>query len=67
MTKDDARSEALRRWHELPLSNQQIENAAEFAKLLLPSLEFHTLADREKIITAWLIRDVEGRKAPLRS
>ena len=63
MTKDEAHREAIRRWHELPLSNNQIEMAIEFAKVLIPQLEFHTLGDREKIIRAWLIRDVQSRKS----
>jgi len=64
MTKDEAQAEALRSWRELPVSNQQSENAAEFAKVLLPALEFQTLGDREKIIAAWLVRDVQSRKMP---
>lgn len=62
MTKDEALLEAIRRWRELPLSNQRIENAVEFAKVLEPELPFETLGNREKIIAAWLIRDVESRR-----
>ena len=64
MTKDEARQIAIRQWRELPLENQVIENAVEFAKLIAPALEFETLGHREKIIAAWLIRDVEGRTSP---
>ena len=58
MTKDEAEKEALKRWRELPLANQTVENAIEFAKVLLPALEFETLGSREKILAAWLIRDL---------
>ena len=61
MTKEEAHKAALGRWREIPLENQMIENAAAFAKLIAPSLPFETLADREKVITAWLVRDVEER------
>ena len=61
MTKDEAQQEATRRWRELPLANQTIVNAVEFAKVLAPALEFHTLGDREKMIVAWLVRDIEQR------
>ena len=33
-------------------------DAIEFAKVLLPALEFDTLGSREKILAAWLIRDL---------
>jgi hypothetical protein len=62
MTKDEAQIEAIRRWRELPLSNQTTDMAVEFAKVLFPALEFETLGDRKKIITAWLIRDVQSRR-----
>ena len=61
MTKDEAREVAVRRWRELPLANQVVENAGEFAKLLAPALGFRTMADREKLIAAWLVRDVQER------
>jgi hypothetical protein len=64
MTKDEARQIAIRQWRELPLENQVIENAVEFAKLIAPALEFDTLGNREKIIAAWLIRDAEARIGP---
>jgi hypothetical protein len=53
--------EAIRRWRELPISNQTTDVAIEFAKVLFAALEFETLGDRQKIITAWLIRDVQTR------
>jgi hypothetical protein len=62
LTKDQAQLEAIRRWRELPTSNQTTDVAIEFAKVLLPALEFETLGDRQKIITAWLIRDVQTRQ-----
>ena len=65
MTKDEARQIVIRQWRELPLANQLVENAAEFARLVAPSLQFTTVADREKLIAAWLVRDVEDRAPPL--
>ena len=62
MTKEEAQKEAIRRWRELPLSNQTTDVAVEFAKVLLAVLPFETLGDRQKIITAWLVRDVQSRK-----
>lgn len=64
MTKEEAETEALKRWHELPVSNQTVDNATEFAKVLLPVLTFETLGHREKVIAAWLLRDVDRRNAP---
>jgi hypothetical protein len=61
MTRDQAQQAALARWRELPKPNQTILNAVEFAKLLAPTLEFHTIANREKVIAAWLVQDVERR------
>jgi hypothetical protein len=62
LTKDQAQLEAIRRWRELPTSNQTTDVAIEFAKVLFPALEFETLGDRQKIITAWLIRDVQTQQ-----
>jgi len=62
LTKDQAQAEAIRRWRELPISNQTTDMAMEFAKVLYAALEFETLGDRQKIITAWLIRDVQTRQ-----
>jgi hypothetical protein len=67
MTKEEAQREAVRRWRELPVTNQQLENVPEFARLLLPALTFDTLGDRERIIAAWLVRDIEQRNRVLRT
>ena len=61
MTRDEAQQAALARWHELPKNNQTVSNAFEFAKVLVPTLEFHTVANREKVIAAWLVQDVQRR------
>ncbi|MEO9231460.1 MAG: hypothetical protein ABI216_21275 [Devosia sp.] len=66
MTKDEARREAISQWRALPILNQQVATAAEFARLLAPTLGFDTLGDRERVITAWLVRDVESREVALR-
>ncbi|MEO8757961.1 MAG: hypothetical protein ABI398_09470 [Devosia sp.] len=66
MTKDEARREAIGQWRALPILNQQVATAAEFARLLAPMLVFDTLGDRERVITARLVRDVESREVALR-
>jgi hypothetical protein len=62
VTRDEAQQAALARWRELPKANQTVLNAIEFAKLLAPALEFHTVANREKGHCGWLVQDVERRE-----
>ena len=58
MTKDEARREALRQWRALPVMQRQtFEQAAAFAATIEPTLPFHTVGVRAKIIAAWLQRD----------
>lgn len=67
LTKDEARREALRRWHALPPNRRHTyEDAAAFAASPEGRIEFQTVADPQKIVTAWLIRDLAAAEQPLR-
>lgn len=59
MTKDDAHTEALKRWRQLPAAERQTTLQAEvYGRILAESLSFHTMGDPMRIITAWLISDI---------
>jgi hypothetical protein len=67
LTKEEARREALRRWHALPPDRRRtFEDAAAFAASPGGRIEFQTVADPQKIVTAWLIRDLAAEEQPLR-
>ena len=67
MTKDEAQREAMRRWRELPIMNRQThKQAAQFAEVLAAELDFHTMGSKQRIIEAWLVRDIEEREGILR-
>lgn len=67
MTKDEAQREAIRRWRELPVMNRQTyREALAFAELLVPALTFHTVANRQRLIEAWLIRDLDQKDIAVR-
>ncbi len=60
MTKDEARAEAIRLWRSLPpLERHTVDQAVAFAASIFGRLEFETLADRQKLVTAWLVRDLK--------
>jgi hypothetical protein len=68
VTKDEAQKEVLRRWRALPIMQRQTTaQAVEFAKTASDGLEFHTLADRKRLVEAWLVRDLENRDMALRT
>ena len=63
MTKDDAEREAIRRWRELPADLRETADQAEaYAAILVRELEFPTVTGRERLIGAWLIRDIFAQK-----
>ncbi len=67
MTKDEAQREVIRRWRELPVMNRQThEEAQAFAERLTPAIAFHTVANRQRVIAAWLIRDIDQKDAAAR-
>jgi hypothetical protein len=57
--KAEAERAALALWRELPLQNRDMEHAIEFAKVIARGLPFETLGDHDKIVAAWLIRDIK--------
>lgn len=61
MTKDEARFEALRRWRALPAEERRTHQQAEvFAAGLAEQLDFRTMGNERKVITAWLVRELAG-------
>ena len=59
MTKQDAEAEAIRRWYELPADMRQTPDDAEiFAAHIAPSLDFPSILEREKLLAAWLMREL---------
>ncbi len=67
LTKQEAQREALRRWHALPPDRRRTyEDAAAFAASPEGRIAFQTVADPQKVVTAWLIRDLVAAEQPLR-
>ena len=65
-----ARTEAARRWRALPPERRETyDDAAAFAQQLTYDLYFSTITDRLKLITAWLILELDAdfRKAEARA
>ena len=64
MDKKEAEQEALQLWRELPAQNRaDIDHALAFAELIAKQLPFDTLGNHDKIVAAWLIRDLKASKA----
>lgn len=64
MTKDQAERDSLARWRALPVSQRQtFAQAAAFAGELEAEFEFRTMGNTRRVITAWLIRDIEGSRS----
>lgn len=61
MTKAEAEAEALKRWRSRPLTSRRtIDDALAFAKTLNAELQFETLGRKERIVEAWLLRDLHA-------
>lgn len=59
LSKDEARREAIRRWHTLPESERRTElHARVFAAGLVDELDFRTMGNRRRVIEAWLMKDI---------
>ena len=59
MTKDEARDEILRRWAFLPDDLRGSYEAAEaFAEQMAAELAFESITDRQQLIAAWIIREI---------
>ena len=60
MDKAEAERVALELWRALPAENRSdVLLAVEFARLIAHKLPFETLGDHDKIVAAWLVRDVK--------
>lgn len=61
MTKDEARKEVIRRWRMLPVMERHtFEQASDFVATIEAAIDFRTMGNRQSIILAWLIKDVES-------
>ena len=59
MTKQDAEQEAIRRWNLLPEHlRDSFEHAEAYAMRLDHELDFYTVTSRQRLIAAWLIREI---------
>jgi hypothetical protein len=59
MTKQDAEREAIRRWYALPAHQRETQDdAAAYSHRLAGELDFHSVSSRQKLIAAWLIREI---------
>jgi hypothetical protein len=59
MTKQDAEQEAIRRWYLLPEHlRDSFEHAEAYAMRLDHELDFYTVTSRQRLIAAWLIREI---------
>lgn len=62
MTKQEAEQEAIRRWYLLPsYDRESYEQAEAYAIRLDLELDFPTITSRQRLIAAWLIREVTMR------
>lgn len=60
LSKQDAEREVLRRWYLLPPDQRgSYEHAEAYSKRLDIELEFRTMTSKQKLIAAWLIREVD--------
>lgn len=60
MTKDEAERLTLKLWREQPiLKRREPADATAFAKVIAAKVQFDTLGNRERIIEAWLNRDLQ--------
>jgi len=64
MTRDEAEREVIRRWRLLPDDLRLSYDAAEaYSCRLAEELDFYTVTSRQRLIGAWLIREVVRDRA----
>lgn len=64
LSKADAEREVLRRWALLPPHQRQsYEDAEAYARRLDLDLDFRTMTSKQKLIAAWLIRQIDREHA----
>ena len=60
MTKQDAEREVIRRWYLLPAEDRETQDdAVNYSFRLDQELEFDSVSTKQKLIAAWLIREME--------
>ena len=60
LSKQDAEREAIRRWYQLPAEDRQTQDdAANYSHRLATELDFDSVTTKQKLIAAWLIREME--------
>lgn len=60
MTKQDAEREVIRRWYMLPAQDRETQDdAVAYSHRLDQELDFETMSNKQKLIAAWLIREME--------
>ncbi len=60
LSKQDAEREAIRRWYLLPPAERQTQDdAANYSHRLAGELDFERITTKQKLIAAWLIREME--------
>lgn len=59
LSRQDAERESIRRWLQLPPHNRRTcEDAEAYAARLAVDLDFFTVTSRQRLIAAWLIREL---------
>ena len=59
MTKQEAEQEAIRRWYLRPEHlRDSFEHAEAYAMRLEHELDFYCVTSRQRLIAAWLIREI---------
>jgi hypothetical protein len=60
LSRQDAEREVIRRWYLLPpFQRQTYEDAEAYAARLVQELEFYTVTSRQRLIAAWMIRELQ--------
>ncbi|MEO8757792.1 MAG: hypothetical protein ABI398_08580 [Devosia sp.] len=59
LNRQNAEREVIRRWYLLPaFQRQTYEDAEAYATRLDAELDFYTVTSRQRLIAAWLIREL---------
>jgi hypothetical protein len=63
LNRQDAEREVIRRWYLLPaFQRQSYEDAEAYATRLDQELDFYTVTSRQRLIAAWLIRELQRER-----
>ena len=59
LSRQDAEREVIKRWYLLaPFQRETYEDAEAYATRLDAELDFYTVTSRQRLIAAWLIREL---------